>query len=60
MVAVDGSNVSPNASREAKVDYERLTYEIVDDARVIDAAKTSASAIAAAMSCRPSWRPLKA
>jgi len=37
-----------------------LTYEIVDDARVIDAAKTSASAIAAAMSCRPSWRPLKA
>ena len=37
VVAVDGSKVSANASREANVDYERLAREIIEDARAIDA-----------------------
>ena len=39
VVAVDGSKVSANASREANVDYERLAREILQDARAIDAAE---------------------
>src|SRR3954462_14310939 len=35
VVAVDGSKVSANASREANVDYERLAREILEDARAI-------------------------
>ena len=37
VVAVDGSKVSANASREATVDYERLAREVIEDARAIDA-----------------------
>src|SRR3954465_9441598 len=37
VVAVDGSKVSANASREATVDYERLAREAVAEARVVDA-----------------------
>src|SRR6059036_1063548 len=37
VVAVDGSKVSANASREANVDYERLAREAIEDARAIDA-----------------------
>ena len=37
VVAVDGSKVSANASREATVDYERLAREVLEDARAIDA-----------------------
>ena len=37
VVAVDGSKVSANASREANVDYERLAREIVEDHRAVDA-----------------------
>ena len=37
VVAVDGSKVSANASREANVDYERLAREVIEDARAIDA-----------------------
>jgi transposase len=37
VVAVDGSKVSANASREANVDCERLAREILEDARAIDA-----------------------
>jgi len=37
VVAVDGSKVSVNASREANVDYERLAREAIQDARAIDA-----------------------
>jgi hypothetical protein len=31
VVAVDGSNVSANASREATLDYERLAREVIED-----------------------------
>ena len=37
VVAVDGSKVSANASREATVDYERLAREVIEDARAVDA-----------------------
>jgi transposase len=37
VVAVDGSKVAANASREANVDYERLAREAIEDARAIDA-----------------------
>jgi transposase len=37
VVAVDGSKVSANASREATVDYERLAREIVEEAIDVDA-----------------------
>jgi transposase len=39
VVAVDGSKVSANASREANVDYERLAREIIEDHRAVDAAE---------------------
>jgi hypothetical protein len=37
VVAVDGSKVSANASREANVDYERLAREVIEHARQVDA-----------------------
>ena len=37
VVAVDGSKVSANASREATVDYERLAREVLEEARAVDA-----------------------
>jgi transposase len=37
VVAVDGSKVSANASREATVDYERLAREVLKEAQAIDA-----------------------
>ena len=37
VVAVDGSKVAANASREANVDYERLAREVIEAARAIDA-----------------------
>jgi transposase len=37
VVAVDGSKVAANASREANVDYERLAREAIEDARAVDA-----------------------
>jgi transposase len=37
VVAVDGSKLSANASREATVDYERLAREIVEEGLAIDA-----------------------
>ena len=37
VVAVDGSKVSANASREANVDYERLAREAIEHARAVDA-----------------------
>src|SRR3954462_11767670 len=35
VVAVDGSKVSANASREANVDYERLAREIIEEHRAV-------------------------
>jgi hypothetical protein len=37
VVAVDGSKVSANASREVNVDYEHLAREVIENARTVDA-----------------------
>jgi hypothetical protein len=37
VVAIDGSKLSANASREATVDYERLAREVLEQAQTIDA-----------------------
>jgi transposase len=37
VVAIDGSKLSANASREATVDYERLAREVLEQAQAIDA-----------------------
>src|SRR3954469_14007481 len=39
IVAIDGSKIAANASREANRDYERLAREIIEDARAVDAAE---------------------
>jgi transposase len=37
VVAIDGSKVSANASRDATVDYERLAREVLEEAQAVDA-----------------------
>ena len=39
VIAVDGSKVHANASRDENLDYEQLAREILDDARAVDAAE---------------------
>jgi hypothetical protein len=56
VVAVDGSKVSANASREVSVDYERLAREILADQRAVHAEEDARFGIAAATSCRPRRR----
>jgi transposase len=42
VVAVDGTKVLANASRDANLDYEQIAREILADARAIDAAEDEA------------------
>ena len=37
MIAVDGTKLPGNASRNANVDYERLARAILEEARAVDA-----------------------
>src|SRR4029450_4271638 len=39
VIAVDGTKVHANASRDANVDYEQLAREIIEEAKAIDAAE---------------------
>jgi hypothetical protein len=39
VIAVDGTKVRANASRDANVDYEQLAREIVEEAKALDAAE---------------------
>jgi transposase len=39
VVAIDGTKVAANASRDATVDYDRIAREIVEEAKAIDAAE---------------------
>jgi hypothetical protein len=39
VIAVDGTKVHANASREENLDYEQLAREIVEEARAVDAAE---------------------
>ena len=58
VVAVDGSKISANASREATVDYERLARARSSRrAWPLTLRRTRARVIGAGMNCRRSWRP---
>src|SRR5215217_1550274 len=39
VIAIDGTKVQANASRDANVDYEQLAHEIIEEAKAIDAAE---------------------
>ena len=39
VIAIDGTKVQANASREANADYEQLAREIIEEAKAIDAAE---------------------
>jgi transposase len=39
LVAVDGTKLAANASREQTVDYERIAREIIEEAKAVDAAE---------------------
>src|SRR3954452_22959910 len=39
VIAIDGTKVQANASRDANVDYEQLAREIIDEAKATDAAE---------------------
>jgi transposase len=39
VIAVDGTKVQANASRDANVDYEQLAREVIQEAKAIDAAE---------------------
>ncbi len=42
VVAIDGTKVLANASRDANVDYEQIAREILDEAQAVDAAEDEA------------------
>jgi hypothetical protein len=56
VVAIDGTKLNANASREANSDYERIAREIVAEAKATTRPRTSSSARRAAMSCPRSCR----
>jgi hypothetical protein len=39
VIAVDGTKVQANASRDENLDYEQVAREIVEDAKAVDAAE---------------------
>src|SRR4051795_9618682 len=39
VIAIDGTKVHANASRDANVDYEQLAREIIEEAKAVDAAE---------------------
>src|SRR4029453_8732352 len=39
VIAVDGTKVHANASRDANLDYEQLAREILEEAKAVDAAE---------------------
>src|SRR5215207_5163500 len=60
VIAVDGTKLHANASRDANVDYGQLAREIVEEAKAVTPRKTSSTARPGATSYRRSWRPPKA
>jgi hypothetical protein len=51
VVAIDGTKLHTDASREANSDYERIAREIVAEARATTRPRTSSTARRAATSC---------
>jgi hypothetical protein len=41
VIAIDGTKVHANASRDANLDYEQLAREILEEAKAVDAAEAS-------------------
>jgi len=39
VIAIDGTKLQANASRDANVDYEQLAREIIEEAKAVDAAE---------------------
>jgi hypothetical protein len=39
VIAIDGTKIQANASRDANVDYEQLAREIIEEAKAVDAAE---------------------
>ena len=60
VIAIDGTKVHANASRDANVDYEQLAREIIEEAKAIDAAEDELYGDGAATSCPRSWPPVRA
>jgi len=55
-IAVDGTKVHANASREANADSDQIAREILKEAAEVDGPRTSSPARSAAMSCRSTRR----
>jgi hypothetical protein len=61
VIAVDGTKVPANASRDANRDYEQLAREILEKAKAVDAAEDELyGETYAAMSCPSSCAPARA
>jgi transposase len=60
VVAIDGTKLAANASREANLDYERIAREIVAEAKATDEVEDELSARRAAMSCPTSCERARA
>jgi hypothetical protein len=59
VVAIDGTKLSANASRDATVDYDRIAREIVEDARATDAAEDEQFGDARGDELPRSWPPAR-
>ena len=60
VVAIDGTKMHANASRDANVDYDRIAREIIAEAIATDEAEDERTGTRAVMSCRRSLRPRRA
>ena len=60
VIAVDGTKLPGNASRNANVDYEQLAREILEEAKPSTRPRTSSTATRAATSCPSSCAPGRA
>ena len=60
LVAIDGTKLAANASREQTVDYERSRARFSRRPRPSTPPRTTSSARRAATSCRPSWPLVRA
>jgi hypothetical protein len=60
VIAIDGTKMHANASRHATRDHDRIARQILGEADAVDREETSVLATSAAMSCRQSWRLVRA
>jgi hypothetical protein len=60
VIAIDGTKVQANASRDAHVDYQQLAREIIDEAKAIDAVEDELYGDRRGDELPTSWRPGRA